>query len=164
MRKCVKGNIGRWNFPLRPFSFSLTSLVIKSTMIYAFQRSCLCFSFLVIILLCTQSWQKKPKKKKKSALWHLELSQKVRAQFEWASQNTWSETTNKGNLSVSFTLNFSSSSYETLVRYAINLQASLIWRKCFRDQEGLVIHYAVLPKSRPHIRASLNHLTASSME
>ena len=160
MRKCVEGNIGRWNFPLRPVSFPLNSLGIKSTMIYAFQRSCLFFSFLVIILLCMQSWQKK----KKSAQWHLEPSQKVRAQFEWASQNTWSVTTNKGNLSVSFTLNFSLSSYETIVRYAINLQTSLIWRKCFRGQEGLVIHYAVLPKSRPHIRASLNHLTSSSME
>ena len=76
--------------------------------------------------------------KKKSAQWHLEPSQKVRAQFEWASQNTWSVTTNKWNLSVSFTLNFSLSSYETIVRYAINLQTSLIWRKCFRGQEGLV--------------------------
>ena len=102
--------------------------------------------------------------KSKSAQWHLEPSQKVRAQFEWASQSTWSVTTNKGNLSVPFTLNFSLSSYETIVRYAINLQTSLIWRKCFRGQEGLVIHYAVLPKSRPHIRASLNHLTSSSME
>ena len=39
--------------------------------------------------------------KKKSAQWHLLPSQKLRAQFKWASQNTWSVTTKKRNLKIS---------------------------------------------------------------
>ena len=56
--------------------------------------------FLWLFFFARRVDKKNQKKKKKSAQWHLEPSQKVRAQFEWASQNTWSETTNKGDLKV----------------------------------------------------------------
>ena len=50
----------------------------------------------MIIILLYEGINKKrnnQKDKKQSAQWHLLLSQKVRAQFEWASQNIWSVTT-----------------------------------------------------------------------
>ena len=42
--------------------------------------------------------QEQNKNKKQSALWHMYPGQKVRANFEWASQNTWSATTEIENL------------------------------------------------------------------
>ena len=58
------------------------------------------------------------------------------------------------------TLSFSSRVYEKILRYTLNLQM-LIWKKWLKGQES---NWPILPKSRPNIRASLNHLTSSSVE